>query len=358
MAKDYYKILGVPRDASVDDIKKAYKNLAKKFHPDVSKEHNAGEKFKEVNEAAAVLGDPDKRKKYDEYGTADPGFDQNFGGFDFREFSQGFDFGDVFDNFFSGFGGGRGRSRRSRGRDLLYEESITLEEAAAGTSKKIHLKGVGACEDCNGTGAYGGEFITCPSCDGSGRNVRSQRTPFGVFQMQTTCGSCDGRGQKPKTTCRTCRGDGKSRNDKIVDIKIPPGAFTDLRLRVEGAGEVGDRGGDPGDLYVRINVQEHSTFERHDNDLVIERSISFTTAILGGVLDVPTLDGTKTLKIPQGTQPGTILKLRGAGMPSIRGGVGDLLVKLSVEIPRKVSKKQEELLRDFENSGKKKGWFG
>ncbi|MBI4139450.1 molecular chaperone DnaJ [Candidatus Woesearchaeota archaeon] len=359
MAKDYYKILGVSKDASADDIKKAYKNLAKKYHPDVSKESDAGEKFKDVNEAAAVLGNTDKRKRYDEYGTADPGLDQNFSGFDFREFSQGFDFDDIFDNFFSGFGGGsRGRNRRSRGRDLLYEESITLEDAATGTSKKIHLKGVGACEDCNGTGADGGEFMTCPSCDGSGRNIRSQRTPFGVFQMQTTCGTCQGHGQKPKSTCRSCKGDGKSRKDNVVEIKIPSGAYTGLRLRVEGAGESGDRGGDPGDLYVQITVQEHSTFERHNDDLVIERSISFTTAILGGELDVPTLDGTKTLKIPQGTQPGTILKLRGAGMPSIRGGVGDLLVKLSVEIPKKVNKKQEELLRDFDSASRKKGWFG
>ena len=356
MAKDYYTILGVKKEATTEEIKKAYKNLAKKYHPDVNKEHNSSEKFKEVNEAAAILGNDEKRQQYDQYGTAEPG--QDFGGFDYREFTQGFDFDDIFDSFFSGMGGQRRRRGPRRGRDLLYEESITLEDAAKGTTAKIHIKGMSACEECEGTGALEGEFITCPTCEGSGQTIRSQRTPFGVFQLQTTCGTCSGLGRKAKTTCRECKGDGRSRKDKIIEVKIPAGSYTGLRLRVEGAGETGGQGAEPGDLYVQVKVQEHSVFARDGDNLILERSIPFTTAILGGTLDIPTLEGEKTLKIPPGTQPGTTLRLRGEGMPTIQGGKGDILVTISIEIPHKINKKQEEALHTYEEAGKKKGWFG
>ena len=347
MAKDYYKTLGVEKNATTEDIKKAYKNLAKKYHPDLNKEAGTTDKFKEVNEAAAILGNPEKRKKYDEYGTAD---EQQFSGFDYRDFAGGFDAEDIFENFFQGFGSSRGRRGGARkGQDVLVETIITLEEAYHGTKKDLRLQGVGTCDDCNGTGAEEGKFTTCPTCNGHGRMVRNTRTPFGTFQMETTCSTCHGAGKKPETTCRSCRGDGKSRKAKEFTITIPRGAFTGLRLRVSGGGEPGTAGGHPGDLYVQVRVQEHSTFTREEDNLHLERSIPFTTAILGGELTIPTLTGETTLKITAGTQPETILRVRGEGMPNIRGGTGDIYVTIHVTIPTSITEREEELLKEYEH---------
>src|SRR3989338_387879 len=338
--KDYYETLGVSKDASKEEIKKAYKKLAKKYHPYLNKDDpNTAEKFKEINEAASVLGDEKKRTSYDKFGTADAnsqGF--NGGGVDFNDFasfSDSFDFGDIFDTF---FGGGNNRGRRTgprRGMDLEYNLDITLEEAAHGTEKLIIIPKLDTCEDCNGEGITdNSEVITCPACKGSGMFRRQQRTPFGIFQTTTTCESCRGQGKSIKNPCIKCHGSGRVKQNKKIKLSIPRGVDTGSRLRVRGEGEAGERGDNSGDLYVVMHVKENEIFQRDGNNLYIEIPISYAQACLGTEIDVPTLDGSVSMTVPAGTQTHTMFRLRGKGVHSLQGyGIGDQVVKLIIQTP-------------------------
>jgi len=366
--KDYYKILGVDKNATREEIKKAYKKLAKQYHPDLNKEAGAAEKFKEINEAASVLGDDAKRKQYDQYGPdafkygtgAGPGtggfgaggFD--FSGFDFSDFGfDRFDFDSIFDNFFAGSGfGGRGRrssfrQRSAGGRDLAYDLTITLEEAADGVKKKIKITKNDVCEECDGKGGSGA--TTCPDCRGTGVYRETRRTAFGLFQTSTTCKACQGTGETFKDVCDACNGSGTVRKTKTIDVNIPAGLMDGAKLRVSGEGEAGYRGGRAGDLYLLIHVQPHDVFERQGDDLVIEQKISFAIAALGGKVKVPTIDGEAELKIPAATQPGSVLRMKGKGIKHLHGyGRGDELVRINIEVPAHLTKEQERILKEFE----------
>ncbi|MBI4450419.1 molecular chaperone DnaJ [Candidatus Woesearchaeota archaeon] len=353
MAKDYYAVLGVPKDASHDDIKKAYKKLAKQWHPDINKSPDAAEKFKEINEAAAALGDPKKREQYDRFGTAEAG-----GGFNYQDFAGfGTNFDDVFESLFSGFGFGGTRGGPRRGRDAAYDVDVKLEEAAKGVTKKIGVEKLSACDECDGKGGTG--VTTCDNCRGSGQVQRTQRTPFGYFATTTTCKDCNGSGERIEHPCKVCKGAGRLMQEKTLDVRIPAGVDDGTRLRVPGQGEAGERGASAGDLYVIIHVEEHELFSRDGNDIQLKAPISFAAACLGGELEVPTLEGKTTIKIPAGTQTGTTFRLAGKGIPDVHGrGTGAELVTVQVEVPKKLTAKQKELLQEFEGlSGKKKGWL-
>lgn len=356
MSKDYYKILGVEKGATKEEIKSAYKRLAKKYHPDINKDHDATEKFKEINEAAAVLSDDQKREQYDRFGTAGENFNQ---GFDFS--NMGFDFDDIFENFgniFSGFGFDREKHSARRGSDLRYDIEITLEEAAEGITKTVVLPKLDTCPECSGSGADSGSGVkTCPDCNGSGVMRRQQRTPFGIMQMQTTCRKCRGEGEIIEKPCGNCRGSGRIEVKKKIEVKIPAGVDNGTRLRVHGEGEAGEKGAEKGDLYIIINVKEHKIFRREGYDISIEVPISFSTAALGGVIKVPTLKGEAVLKIPEGTQSETVFQMKDKGIPHLHGyGIGSQNVKVTVEVPKKLTKKQKELLKEFDKNSKK-GWF-
>jgi len=348
--KDYYNVLGVKKGASKEEIKKAYKKLAKKYHPDVNKtDDGAADRFKEINEAASVLGDDKKREQYDRFGTADPGF----GG----QGAHGFDFGDIFDTFFGGGGssfGGRRRSRR--GADLQYDMEIDLEEAAFGATKHIIIPKLETCDKCKGTGAKSESSIkTCDQCRGSGKVTRQQRTPFGIFQTTTTCRRCNGSGKMIKDFCPLCDGQGRVKKSRKIEIKIPKGVTNGSRLRISGEGEAGEAGSQSGDLYIVLHIRPHDIFDRSGNDLYTQAKISFVLAALGGEIEAPTIEGKNAIiKIPAGTQPGTIFRLSGKGMPSLHGyGTGDLKVKVDIEVPKKLGKKQKELLKEFDKDMKK-----
>src|SRR5574341_2146220 len=350
MSKDYYKILGVEKGASQDEIKSAYKKLAKKYHPDINKEAGASEKFKEINEAAAVLGDPDKRTQYDQFGTT--GFDgQQFSGFEFRDFAGNFNFDEIFENLFSGFGF-RGGRRGRPGRDLVAEVDVTLEDVAKGATREIEMQRMVQCEKCEGRG--GSDFVQCSTCQGHGMVRHAKRTPFGMFATTSTCSKCKGTGEVPEKTCKECDGEGRIISREPVKVKIPAGIHDGMRLRVSGEGEAGAEGAQSGDLYVMVHVLEDKRFVRQENDLLVEKQISFATACLGGEINVETLEGKKKIDIKPGTQNNSEIRLEGEGLPELRGGQGDFVIKLSVEVPKKVSKKQKELLEEFEKEGKKK----
>lgn len=355
MAKDYYDVLGVPKNASKEEIKKAYKKLAKKFHPDINKEANATEKFKEINEAASVLGDDQKRAQYDQFGNADD-FKQasGYSGFDprdFRDFGEDFDFGDIFDMF---FGGGQGNfSRRGRnnyrGSDLRFDLNIDLEDVASGVEKTIMLDRLSKCEKCEGNGAEDeNDIVICGACKGSGRVTKSRRTPFGIFQTTAACDSCNGEGKIVKSPCKVCKGKGTLQKEAKIKINIPPGVEDGTRLRVTGEGDSGTRGFGPGDLYVVIHVRQHKLFVRDGDDLYMETPISFTQAVLGDTIEVPTIEGTTKVKIPPGTQSHTIFRLKGYGITHLnRYGKGDQNVRVIVQIPETITKKQRDLLEKF-----------
>jgi molecular chaperone DnaJ len=354
--KDYYKILGVDRNATKEQIKSAYKKLAKQYHPDVNKEHNAAEKFKEINEAASALGDDQKRQQYDQFGADferkyHQDFNQNFRGFDFEDM----DFGDVFEMFFGGGFGGR-RSRQSRGRDLRYDMTITLEEAATGTKKSITLEKPETCPDCDGRG--GDDYETCDECNGQGVKRVSQRTPFGIFQSTVTCKKCQGHGEVVKNVCETCEGEGIIHKKKTLEVTIPEGVDSGAQLRLREEGEA-IKGGTTGDLYIFIEVKKHKFFDREGDDILIDVPISVTQAILGAEIEVPTLEGRVDLSIPEGTQPETVFKLRNKGIPHLNHhGRGDQLVKVKVQIPDKLTKKQEQIIEEFDKElGKKRSFF-
>ena len=355
MKKDYYEILGVPKDAAVAQIKKAYRSLALKHHPDrvtEDKKAEAAEKFKEISEAYGVLSDAKKRSTYDQFGHA--GIDQNytaddiFRGADFSSIFGESGLGDIFSQFFGGGGfdffGGRETSRRPRrGRDIQYEVDVTLQEAFTGVRKKIKIPRNEHCNDCDGTGAKnGGALKKCETCGGRGQVVMSS----GFFSMQQTCSACRGQGQVITEYCPKCQGKGVNRVTRTIDVNIPPGVDNTSRLRVGGEGEVGKGG--PGDLYLYIHVLPHETFQREENDLYMQLPLSFVTAALGGDISVPTLDGNVEMKIPAGTQSGKTFRLKGKGMPSLRGQYrGEQYVKVMIEVPRKLTNEQRELLEQF-----------
>ncbi len=363
MTKDYYNTLGVEKSASKEEIKKAYKNLAKKFHPDINKEADAAENFKEINEAAAVLGDDKRRQHYDQFGTADfSGFGK--GSADFSDFANfGFDFGDIFDSFFGGDFFGRKSSRGpSRGSDLRVDIDVELEEAAKGVKKTINIKKLEKCRKCDGSGSKTDGMKQCSECDGQGFSKTTQRTPFGIFSTTKTCSRCGGAGQVIEDPCPGCHGEGRIDEKRKLEIKIPAGVDEGTRLRVENEGEAGERNSHSGDLYVVIHVNEHKIFQRDGNDIFMEAPIPFTTAALGGEMDIPTLDGKAKLKIPAGTQSGTVMRMKGKGIPNIRGyGTGSQNITIRIDVPESLSKKQKEILKDFEKASgknKKKGFFG
>lgn len=318
MAKDYYKILGVDRSASREEIKKAYKRLAKRYHPDLNKDDpKAEERFKEINEAAAVLADDKRRQQYDTFGTADfSGFQAGAGGFDFSGFGgMNFDLGDIFEGIFEGFGFGSRRRQKAgprRGADLRFDLDISLEDAAFGANKHIILPRFESCTKCDGSGAESKSDIkSCAECGGSGVVRKTSRTPFGMFSRTSTCSKCRGEGKVIKNFCPVCDGSGRVEKSRKIKIEIPKGVDSGTRLRIAGEGEAGEKGGPSGDLYVVLNILPHDVFERHGNDLYIEVPISFAMACLGGEIDVPTLGSTVKMKITEGTQTNTIFRLKG-----------------------------------------------
>lgn len=349
MAKqDYYEVLGVPRNASEEDIKKAYRKLARELHPDVNQEPGAEEKFKTINEAYSVLGDPERKGQYDRHGHA--AFD-NMGGAGFGGFGD-FDFGDLFGDIF-GFGGARQGNRPQRGADLRYEMTIEFEEAAFGVEKDFTIPRTEICDHCHGNQAEPGTPITtCPECNGSGQIRFVQQTPLGQFASTRTCPRCSGEGKTYETACTVCHGAGTQRKNSKVNVKIPAGVDDGQMLRLSGRGEAGYRGGPPGDLLIAIRIRSHEFFRREGRNVLCQVPISFVQATLGDEIDVPTLDGVVKMRIPEGTQSGKVLRLRNKGIQDVRGhGRGDQLVEVKVVTPQKLSAKQKDLLREFAKAG-------
>ena len=349
--RDYYEVLGLKKDAAPEEIKKAYRKLALKYHPDRnSSDSNAEDKFKEINEAYQVLSNPEKRTRYDQFGSA-----EGMGGFDFQgrgfsDFGDFGDFGDIFDSFF----GTRTRraergARPQKGANLRYNLEISFEDAAFGKETKIEIPSWETCPICKGSGAKPGTSPqTCPDCQGTGEIRSKQSTMFGQFVNVKTCPRCAGEGKIIKDTCINCRGTGKVKKNRIVKVKIPAGVDTSHRLRMSGMGEPGERGGPSGDLYIVLYVKPHKIFKRTGVDISCTYSINFVKAALGGETTVPTLDEKVNLKIPAGTQPNTIFKLRGKGVYKIGTQQrGDQYIKITVNIPKKMNDEQKKLLLEF-----------
>ena len=362
--RDYYEVLGVGKNASDNEIKSAYRKLAKKYHPDLNPgDKEAEEKFKEVNEANDVLSDPEKRKRYDQFGFAgvDPnyaaqqgggagGFGGGFGGVDLGDL-----FGDIFGSGgFGGFGGFGGSSRANpnaprKGHDIQASVILTFEEAAHGCSKTVTINRQETCRDCGGSGAeHGTSPETCPHCGGRGYVVTQQRTPFGVMQSQQPCSYCGGRGTIIKNPCRTCRGTGKTGTRKTLEVRIPAGIDDDQNIALRGQGDAGSNGGPAGDVIVHVTVKPDPVFERDGFDVWVHEPITFSQAVLGAEITVPTVDGKVAYTIPEGTQSGTRFRLRGKGIQYLNGrGRGDQYVVVDVEIPKKLTKAQRDALKAF-----------
>jgi len=345
--RDFYETLGVDRTASDDELKKAYRKLARQYHPDLQTDAHqkkaSEEKFKEVNEAYEHLSDQDKRKRYDMFGHAGT---QAGGGFEGFDFGRGGGFGDVFNDIFEDFfGGQRGGTRAERGNDLQYNLEITFEESVYGKEAKLKIPRWESCNDCKGTGAKSASSVKiCPSCKGAGQ-IRLQQ---GFFSVSRPCGQCEGAGKIITEPCPTCQGRQRVYRERTIAVHIPAGIETGMRLRLSNEGEHGVNGGPPGDLYVAITVKPHPVFQRKGNDIVCDVPINFVTAVLGGKIEVPTLKGTTVMKVPAGTQPDKVLRLKGLGIPSLKSQTtGDQLFTIKVQIPTKLTAKQRELLAEF-----------
>ncbi|MBN2014073.1 MAG: molecular chaperone DnaJ [Candidatus Altiarchaeota archaeon] len=359
MAKrDYYEVLGIGKDASEQEIKRAYRKLAKKYHPDVNKGEGAEDKFKEVSEAYEVLIDPEKRANYNRFGHA--GAESIFGreGFKWSDFTHFSDIEDLFDRDFFGrdifdvfFRGFREQPRRGpvQGNDLRYDLNISLEDAANGLNTEIHVPRTETCPTCDGLGAKSNSDVkTCSLCNGSGQEKKERITPFGKFVSVTTCSGCNGSGRIIEKPCPECRGTGKIRRMRKISVKIPRGVDTGSRLRITGEGDAGLRGGPSGDLYIIMHVVPHEFFQRDGDDVYCDIPVTFSQTALGSEIEVPTLKSKVRLKIPQGTQSGTLFRLRDEGMPKLRGsGRGDQYVRVRVVTPKKLSKRQRELLEEL-----------
>lgn len=358
MAKDYYEILGVNKNASDDEIKKAYRKLAHKFHPD--KTGGDAEKFKEINAAYQVLSDKTKRGQYDQFGQT---FDQRgggqpgggFGGFDFNGFSggQGFEgFEDIFSDIFGGGGfGGGGRRTQKVGRDIQIDVEIKFEEMVSGATREVNLNKKTICDVCKGTGGEpGSKEETCPTCHGAGQVRQAVRSMFGTFAQTVTCPSCQGAGKFYKEKCHKCKGEGAVKEQQAIKIEVPAGISDGQTISLAGYGEAGERGAQSGDLYATIHVRPHPKFERKGNNIVSEEHIKFTQAVLGDKIQVQTIDGYVKMKVPNGTQSGEIFRIKGEGIPELgrRGSRGDQLVKIIVDIPRKLSGAQKKLIDNLQ----------
>ncbi|MCW3994885.1 MAG: molecular chaperone DnaJ [Candidatus Bathyarchaeota archaeon] len=350
--RDYYEVLGVPKDATKDQIKDAYRKLALQYHPDRNKDPGAEEKFKEISEAYAVLSDDQKRQQYDQLGHA--GFDQRytsediFRGADFETIFRDMGFGDLFRTFFGG--GFGGYQRNNKGQDIAYDLEITLEEAAKGTEKEIEIPRTEKCETCHGTGAAPGtQPKICPRCHGTGQVENVNRTAFGMYmRMVTACPTCKGKGTLIDIPCSTCHGTGLVRKRRKIAVKIPMGIDEGYQLRLRGEGETAPNGGEPGDLYVLVHIKPHKLFLREGDDLWYVALISFPQAALGAEISVPTLEGQATVKVRAGTQVGEVITLRGKGMPRFRGyGRGDLLVRIGISVPERLTNQQRALLEQL-----------
>lgn len=347
--KDYYEVLGLQKGASDDDIKKAFRKLAIKYHPDKNQGNKeAEEKFKEINEAYQVLSDPEKKSHYDQFGTADFNGAGGFqGGFDFSDMGG---FGDIFESFFGGgFSQGRRKNGPQRGADVEYNLNLTFEEAVFGVEKEISIHKHENCETCSGSGAKPGTSPkTCDKCNGTGQMKVQRNTPLGSFVSVNTCDKCGGKGKVISDPCPTCRGTGKERKLRKIKINVPAGVDTGNVIPLRGHGEHGNNGGPPGDLYVNLRVSAHPQFKRKGFDIYIDRHISFAKATIGCELKVPTVDGEVKYEVPQGTQPGTVFRLKGKGVPRVNSsGRGDQYVNIIVDIPKTLNEKQKEALRLF-----------
>lgn len=367
MKRDYYEILGISRDASKDEIKKAYRRLALKYHPDKNNTEEAEEKFKQISEAYAVLSDDQKRRQYDLYGHE--GIDSRyteediFGGINFEDIfsDMGFGgfggFGDIFDMF---FGGSRGRRGPRRGADLRADMEITLEEAFTGVERELRFNKMDTCTNCNGSGAREGGKERCDKCQGTGKVGFTRSTPMGVVSQYTVCPQCRGQGERITKPCRECGGKGKVKARKVLKVNIPPGVESGSRLRMAQEGEAGENGAPPGDLYIVVHVKPHEVFRREGSKLFIDMPITFSQATLGTEVEVPTLDGRAKLEIPKATQSHTVFKLKGKGMPYLNSSTrGNLYARAIVKTPEKLTPKMEELLEEMSREEKKvqKGIF-
>lgn len=360
--RDYYEVLGINKNASEDEIKKAYRKLAKKYHPDLNQgDKTAEKKFKEVNEAYDVLSDGTKKAQYDQFGHA--GTDPSYGGggaggysyYSQSPFGPDIDLGDIFSSFFGGFGGGRSRHNSNaprRGADVEITLNISFLEAAKGCTKKIVYDHIENCGTCGGSGAQKGTSPkTCSACGGSGQVVMNQNTPFGVMQTSRICDRCSGTGKIIESPCPNCSGKGKVRTKKEIEVNIPAGVSSKQILNVSGRGDAGKNGGESGDLHLYINVSPHAIFERKDYDVWCEIPITFSQAALGADITVPTIDGKVEYHVHEGTQNGDVFKLKGKGIPKLHGrGTGDEFVKVHIEVPRNLSLDQKELLSEFEKT--------
>lgn len=365
MAKDYYQILGVDKKAPKEEIKKAFRTLAHKYHPDKKTGDDA--KFKEINEAYSVLSDDGKRAQYDQYGSAGPnmgyggnpsgsGFGQGFDGFDFSQFTQGgggfngveFDIGDIFGDI---FGGGSNRRKTKRGRDISIDLELSFEDSIFGVERTILLNKVSKCETCGGNGAEKGtEMITCEKCNGKGSVREVKRSFFGQFESVATCEVCSGVGKVPKHKCHTCHGKGIYKKESEIKVKIPSGIDNGEMIRLSGGGEAVS-GGQSGDLYIKIYVNKHPLFRKDGQNLVMDLNVKLSTALLGGVEIIKSLDGEITLRIPEGITHGEVLRIKGKGVPSSKHQRGDLLVKILLNIPKKLSKETRKTIEELRKEG-------